>query len=141
MVAALLNLYESPLPSFESGNQVFVIGIVIENVADNGFFFQRGGDVLFDFGFFAVAENQIYFRHFGKLLGRNLSRASGDNNACIGIFPAEFADGLPALAFGFAGNGASVDDNQVVEAGKLFLQNFGLITVDAAAEGNDLYHI
>lgn len=104
-------------------------------------FLPAGRRCTFRFRLFAVAENQVYFRHFGKLLGRNLSRASGDDNTCIGIFPAEFADGLPALAFSFAGNGASVDDNQVVEAGKLFLQNFGLITVDAAAEGNDLYHI
>ena len=141
VVAALLDLDKGTLPSFESGDDIVIVVIIVKNVADVGFFRGCSGQVFFYFSFFPVAENEVDLFHFRKFLWCNLGGAAGDNDFGIGIFLAEFTNSLSALAFGFPGYGAGVDDDDIIKLLELFLQYFRLVAVDAAAEGDDFDHL
>ena len=120
VAASLLDLNKGALASFKAGYQVTVVVVIGKNVADNAFFGKVAGQVFFDFGLFPVAEYQIDLRHGSKFARRYLSGTAGNDYPGVRVFAAEFADGLPALAFSLAGNGAGVDNDNVVQSGKLF---------------------
>ena len=75
-------------------------------------------------GFFAVAQHQIHLRHGGEFGGVDLRGAARNHQPRFGVLAAQAANGLTALAFGLAGDGAGVDHNQVVKLFELLLQNF-----------------
>ena len=122
MVAALLNLHKGTVSSLETGNQIRVTIVIRHDVADNCLFGKFVMQIFFDFGFFFVAENQVNFRHGGEFGRRNLGGAAGYDNTGVGIVFAQFANRLTALAFGFAGYGTGIDDNQIIDIFKFFFQ-------------------
>ncbi len=123
VVAALLDLNKGFVAAFKAGDEIMVVLIIVKNIADVRFFGQRRIDKLLDIDFFFIAEDEVDLIHGGKFLRGNLGGAAGDDDFGIGVFFAQFAYGLAALAFGFAGNGASIDDYQVVNMAEFFFQN------------------
>ena len=68
----------------------------------------------FGFELEVIADDLIDLLHAAIALRIDLRRAAGDDDFCIWIIAAGFADRLPSLAFGFFGHGAGVEDNGVI---------------------------
>ena len=84
--------------------------------------------------FFGVAQNDINLGHCSKGLRLCLGGASSDDQLCIRMITAQFADILPRLAHGLGGDGTGVDDHGVVDTGSRcqFLHRRRFIGVQAA---------
>ena len=121
MVAALLNLHESPLPSLKTGNHEIIIFVIAENVADNRFFNNFTANIFFQLRLFPVAEHQVHFRHAGKRFRIDLRGTAGNHYFGVRIFPPQLAHRLSALTFGLTGYRTGVDNYQPFCPGKFFL--------------------
>ena len=133
MIAPLLNLHKSPLPPLKTGNQITVIAVIVKNIADNRLFRYFSANILFNLGFFAIAKNQIHFRHRTITLRCHLGGTTGNNNPRLRMIAPQLADNLPALALCLAGHSAGINHNHIFQLGKLFFQDFGFISVNPAA--------
>ena len=87
---------------------------------------------------FMVAENAGYFGHVLKGFRLDLRSAACHPHLCLRTPFVRLSNGLAGLTDRFIGNCATVDDNEIVLAGKLFGQGIAFGQIEAASHVDDL---
>ena len=88
--------------------------------------------------FFMVAENAGHFGHVLKSFWLHLRSAARHPHLCLRTAFVGLSNGLAGLTDRFIGNCATVDDNEIVLAGKLFGQGIAFGQIEAASHVDDL---
>ena len=137
MVAALLHLDDGPGAAVEAFDQMRRCLAHRENSPAD-----TPAEIAVAFGahLFGIAEHGVDFGHCREARGIDLRRATRDDERAPRMFAAQLADGLPRLTLGLGRNGAGIDDDRVVEPGRLGMpaDRFGFEGVEAATERDDV---
>src|SRR5690606_4096238 len=94
---------------------------------------KRGGIELL-----AISYDPIHLRHRREALGLDLRGAAGDADARVGPRAARLADRLAGLAHRLVGDGATVDDDEIILVASKRAHRLALGRVETAAQGDDL---
>ncbi len=94
----------------------------------------RGGHLLL------VADDGAYFRHRAVIIGTDLRRAAGDDDALIRMLAPGAADGLARLRLGLGRHRAGVENDGVAQARlqRVLFHHFAFIGIQTAAECNHI---
>jgi hypothetical protein len=88
--------------------------------------------------FLPVADHTAHLGHAGERFRLHLGGAAGDDHPRLGPAALGAADRLAGLAHRLVGDGAAVDDDQIVLAGRQGTHRLAFGHVEPAAESDDL---
>ena len=136
MVAALLDLDEGAGAAFKPLDQMAGCFLHRHNVSDKNLSLGMVGGIC---QFFGIADYSVDFGHTGKRVGIYLSGAASHNYLRAGPLATCLANRLARLAFGFLCDSTGVEDDRIIQSGSTASNNLGLESVEAAAEGDDVW--